>query len=254
MAKLPFALQLYSVRDQLQVNPAATLARVKEIGYSHVELAGTADMSVESFKSLLDAHALLPVSAHVAFDRCHNDLGGAVAECKTLGVSWAVIPSLSEETGRTAADWVACAKSMDAFGRVFREAGIQLCFHNHTIEFEPVDGKTAFELIFENTAPENLAVELDAGWAHYAGADPVQLLKRYAQRTPLVHIKDVKARVEGEAPVPTELGNGATHLGPIIKTAGETGVSWLIVEQDSAARDTLESARMNAAYMRVHVF
>jgi len=252
MAKLPFALQLYSVREPLDHDPAATLARVKAAGYSHVETAGTAGMSPEAFRGALETAGLTAVSAHVPFEACASDISAAIASCQALGVEWAVIPWLGREENPSAEDWIARALQMQGFSEAFLHAGILLCYHNHTHEFEPVGEKIPFDLIFEN-APD-LAVELDAGWAHYAGADPAALIRRYAGRTPLVHIKDVKARVEGESAITTELGNGATKFAPIFKAAGESGVKWLIVEQDESGRDPLESARMNAAYMRVHVF
>lgn len=254
MAKLPFALQLFSVRDALNQDLAATLARVKAIGYDYVETAGAAGKTPEEFRAALDGASLTAISAHVDYETCRDDLGAAIAACQSLGVSWAVIPWLNPGENPGAADWGARAREMESFGEAFQEAGIQLCYHNHVGEFVEENGKTFFDLIFETASPQFLAVELDVGWAHYAGADPVALLRQYAGRTPLVQIKDIKARVEGEAPITTELGNGATRLEPILATAGETGVAWLIVEQDDAARDPLESARMNAAYMRVHVF
>lgn len=252
MAKLPVALQLYSVREPLEHDLASTLARVKSVGYDHVETAGTAGLDPGGFRDALDNAGLTAISAHIAFDDCQADIAAAVSTCKCLGVAWAVIPWLSGEAHPAAEDWIARAREMEAFAAAFQSEGIQLCYHNHTAEFSLVGGKTALDHIFEN-AP-SLAVELDTGWAYYAGADPVAMLRKYAGRTPLLHIKDVKRRIEGEEPVPTELGNGATPFGPIFKAAGECGVNWLIVEQDQSARDPLESARMNAAYMRVHVY
>lgn len=254
MAKLPFALQLYSIRGPLEADLHATLQRVKAIGYDHVETAGLYGHSAAAFAAALREAGLTPISAHVAYERCVAELDAVIAECQTLGVQWAVIPWLSPEENRSAEDWKARAVAMAAFGARFREAGIPLCYHNHTHEFESLEGKTPFELILENAGPESLLVQLDVGWAHYAGADPLALLKACAGRVPMIHIKDVKMRVEGEAPVPTELGNGATRFAPIFKVAGETGVQWLIVEQDESRRDPLESARLNAAYMRVHVY
>jgi len=254
MAKLPFALQLDSVRDALAEDLGAALARVKAIGYNHVETAGTAGLAPGDFRAALDKAGLTAISAHIAYDHCQENLESAIGECKVLGVAWAVIPLLKREELPTAADWINRAKAMEQFGHAFKSAGIQLCYHNHIGDFDVDAEKTFFDHILENTSADALAVELDVGWAQYAGVDPVALLKKYAARTPLIHIKDVKARVEGETPITTELGNGNTKFGPVFKAAGETGVKWLIVEQDESARDPLESARMNAAYMRVHVF
>lgn len=253
MAKLPFALQLYSVRGPLEKDLDATLQRVKAIGYDHVETAGFHGHSASRFAEALSEAGLTAISAQVSFDRCTADIGEVIGECQALGVQWAVIPGVPEAE-YSAEDWKARAAAMAALGARFRDAGISLCYHNHPREFERHDGKTFFELIFESASPESLLVQLDVGWAHYAGVDTLALLKAFSGRVPLLHIQDVKMRVEGEEPVPTELGNGATRFAPIFKVAGETGVQWLIVEQEESMRDPLESARLNAAYMRVHVY
>ncbi|MCF6285160.1 MAG: sugar phosphate isomerase/epimerase [Candidatus Hydrogenedentes bacterium] len=254
MAKIPFALQLYSVRDVLETDRLATLRRVKEIGYDHVELAGTPGGTVEEFKADLDAVGLEVLSCHVEFAACTADLAGVIRDCQTLGVSWAVIPWLCGEENTSIADWTERGREMAAFGRAFQEAGIRLCYHNHHHEFVEMAGKTAFDVVFETAPAADLGIELDVGWSHYGGADTLALMRRYAGRIPLLHIKDVKQRYEGEEPVVTELGNGATKFPAIFKAATEIGVEWLIVEQDESARDSLESARMNAAFMRVHLF
>ncbi len=254
MAKLPFALQLYSVRDALQEDTAGTLERVKKAGYDHVELYGLAGLSVEEFQAALKAAGLSVISCHVEFARCQSDLAGAIAECQALGVRWAVIPWLDPEAHTQLADWSARGAEMAVMGEAFKAAGITLCYHNHSVEFEAIDGKTPFDAVFEAADPASLSIELDVGWSHYGGADTLAVMKKYEGRIPLLHIKDIKQRYEGEEPHITELGNGATKFGPVLKAAGEIGVEWLIVEQDESARDPLESARMNAAYMRVHVF
>lgn len=254
MAKIPFALQLYSVRDALEEDIAGTLERVKKAGYDHVELCGTAGKSVEEFRAALATAELTAISCHVDFDRCQSDLAGAIADCQAFGVKWAVIPWLDPEAHTQLADWSARGGEMAAMGEAFKAAGITLCFHNHFVEFEPIDGKTPFDAVFEAADPAKLSIELDVGWSHYGGADTLAVMQRYDGRIPLLHIKDIKQRYDGEEPHITELGNGATKFGPLLKAAGEIGVAWLIVEQDESARDPLESARMNAAYMRVHVF
>ncbi len=254
MAKLPFALQLYSVRGPLEKDLDATLQRVKAIGYDHVETAGFHGHSASRFSGALTEAGLTAISAQVALERCTADLGEVIGECQALGVQWAVIPGFHPEAKQSVEDWKARAATMAALGTRFRDAGISLCYHSHPREFESHGGKTVFECIFESVSPESLWVQLDVGWAQYAGVDTLALLKAYSGRVPLVHIQDIKMRVEGEDPVPTELGNGATRFAPIFKVAGETGVQWLIVEQEESMRDPLESARLNAAYMRVHVY
>ena len=43
--------------------------------------------------------------------------------------------------------------------------------------------------MLESVNPEHLSAEIDTYWVKFAGADPVEVLKRYTGRLPLVHIK-----------------------------------------------------------------
>ena len=72
-------------------------------------------------------------------------------------------------------------------------------------------------------------LELDLGWAWYAGADPLTLLVRARGRCPLVHVKDFYSREPGSfAPV----GDGAIGYERIAPAAVAAGAEWLLVEQD----------------------
>ena len=65
---LPVALQLYSVRDELEADFEGTVRKVKELGYDGVEFAGLYGKSAAEVKALLDEVGLIPVSAHVPLD------------------------------------------------------------------------------------------------------------------------------------------------------------------------------------------
>ena len=65
---LPVALQLYSVRDELEADFEGIVRKVKELGYDGVEFAGLYGKSAAEVKALLDEVGLIPVSAHVPLD------------------------------------------------------------------------------------------------------------------------------------------------------------------------------------------
>ncbi|MFD1732488.1 sugar phosphate isomerase/epimerase family protein [Deinococcus malanensis] len=79
------------------------------------------------------------------------------------------------------------------------------------------------------------------------GVSPVGYLRRYAQRTPLLHVKDVALR-DGKW-VTEELGEGEVDLTGMLAAARETGVEWFIAEQDHCQRDPLESVTANYAWL-----
>lgn len=246
MSGVPFALQLYSVRDHLAADLGFALGRVKEIGYDFVETAGTYGLSAAEFMALLEEKGLCPVSCHVPLGEVTGNTDGVIADAKTFGVEYVVMPWIGGDMASTAADWASHGAALDKAGARFREAGIRLCYHNHAQEFETLDGRLVLEILLEPTAPENLGLELDTYWAAYGGADPVQLIRKYSERCPLLHIKDMAA---DEARGFAEVGRGIMDWDPIFAAGAEAGVAWYIVEQDECAGDSLECVGVSAAFM-----
>jgi sugar phosphate isomerase/epimerase len=144
---------------------------------------------------------------------------------------------------RVAVAWIDPPETMEqrdtAVGRIAslsERTSLRLGFHNHWAEvrrFE--DGASLLERL-----PETVWLELDLGWAWHAGESPARLLEWARGRTPLVHLKDFRARDTREF-VP--VGEGAVGYEEIVPRAVELGVEWLIVEQDELDRpwrDALE--------------
>ncbi len=247
MAKYPYALQLYTVRDRIEPDPAGALVQVKEAGFDHVELAGMAGKSAGEFKALLDAAGLTAISMHEGIDSIAGDVDRVIAAAKNFALKFVVVPWLGSEVCPDKEAWLKTIRLMDEAGAKFREAGIQLCYHNHAHEFEKVEGEVIFDLIYENSAPENLAVQLDTCWASVGGSDPVALMRQYTGRLPLVHVKDY---LPGPPPALTEAGKGCMDWAAVLPAGQEAGAQWFIIEQDdNFAVDSIDSARTGAAFM-----
>jgi sugar phosphate isomerase/epimerase len=122
-----------------------------------------------------------------------------------------------------------------------RALGIELGFHNHDAEVRPLDGGRAF---VDRLLELPVFLELDLGWAWWAGIDPVELVERARGRVPLVHVKDF--RVQGERSF-CPVGDGAVGYERVVPAAAAAGVEWLLVEQDEADGSSLEAARRSLA-------
>ena len=116
--------------------------------------------------------------------------------------------------------------------------GLELGFHNHDAEVGRRNGSVSF--LEELLAGEQLFLELDLGWAWYAGVDPVALLESARGRTPLVHVKDFHSR-EGRSFAP--VGDGEVGYERVAPAAVAAGVEWLLVEQDETDGPSLEAVR-----------
>ena len=124
------------------------------------------------------------------------------------------------------------------------EHRVRLGFHNHDGELRHFDGEpTLLDRLLAEVP--GLFLELDLGWAWYAGADPADLVTRAAGRAPLVHVKDF--RRNGGEPSYCPVGDGDVGYERVVPAALAAGVEWLLVEQDQVDGPELEAAERSLA-------
>ena len=189
MKKFPIALQVYSVRDDMEADFRGTLAKVKALGYDGVEFAGLYGNAPADIKAWCEELELVPISAHVPFvDMMENpDL---LADYAAIGCKYVAIPYLTEEyrPGAEKFDEVIAGAAM--LGEKAKALGMQLLYHNHDFEFLKVDGKYALDILNDTVPAELLATELDTCWVNVRGEDPAGYVEKYSGRAPIVHLKD----------------------------------------------------------------
>lgn len=247
MANIGVALQLYTVRDQLRDDFAGTLKAVAQMGYPAVELAGYGGRSAKELKQLLDDLGLRVAGDHVGIDRLEQDLGAVIDTSMELSNRYVVCPFVPESRRRDEAGWRQLATTLSTIGQKCGERGVQLCYHNHAFEFEPVDGTNGFELLFANSNPRYVQMELDVFWAKKGGDDPPAIMSRYPGRCPIVHLKDMTADQQQTF---AEVGEGTMDFQSIFRAAPTGGASWYVVEQDRCSRPPLESAQLSLRHLR----
>ena len=137
------------------------------------------------------------------------------------------------------------AERITGLARRAADLGLEFGFHNHDGEVRPLEGGGSF--LEELLAGDDVFLELDLGWAWYAGVDPTTLLDRARGRCPLVHVKDFASR-EGREFRP--VGDGAVGYERVLPAAVDAGVEWLLVEQDETDGPALAAAERSLAAVR----
>ena len=96
MYNFPIALQLYSVRDDMEADFAGTLKKVKSFGYDGVEFAGLFDHTADEVKKMCADAGVTPISAHVPYDELKkgDETFKTYAE---IGCKYIVIPWINAE-------------------------------------------------------------------------------------------------------------------------------------------------------------
>jgi sugar phosphate isomerase/epimerase len=245
MANIPVAIQMYTLREESEKDFVGTLKKVAEIGYQGVEFAGYYDMSAKELKKVIDGLGLTAASSHIPLEVLKNDLSKVITYQKEIGSSKIVCPFLAPEL-RTEEGYSELIRTLNDIGKECSKEGLTLCYHNHDFELERLSsGKTALETIFDETNPEWVKAEFDIYWLTRAGENPVDWMKRYHDRTPLVHLKDMTT--DGEKFF-AELGTGGVDLNAVLQQGDQSNVDWWIVEQDKCKRYPFESIEMSMNY------
>jgi sugar phosphate isomerase/epimerase len=236
-------LQLYTLRG-LDVLP-----RLEELagqGYEGVELFEQhAPQELERLAARLAALGLMTCGRHVALDRLEGDLDAVVVEAELLRCPRVVVPSADRPANGAGA--FALADRLAAVAARVAEAGLRLGYHNHWWELEPLPDGTVILDVLGGLDPALLDLELDLGWAWFAGADPAGLVHRHAGRVPLVHAKDFRTRAR-DASCP--IGDGEVDYAAVVEAAPAAGTEWLIVEQEQIAGDPMAATGRSAAALR----
>ena len=229
---MKIAAQLYTLRelltDRSQVGRA--LRRLREIGYEHVEDAGVHPSAAE-----LAAAGISVCATHESLDSLTNHVDQVVARCLDWRCRYVVVPSVPDRY-RSADGFRRFAGEATDIAAVLRPHGITLAYHNHDFELRVWDGEIGLETIFDSAPAEDLQAELDTYWLQFAGANPLDWIRRLSSRLPLVHLKDMT--LGGRQ---TEVGRGVTEWPAVISACRDAGTEWLVVEQDECEGDPLES-------------
>lgn len=259
-------LQLYTLGNLMTTDTKATLEKLASIGYKDLESAGSQKgnfygYTPKELSTMIKDAGMTWRSAHV---------GGApfspqqiLKMAKTAEDSARIqkmmerfkdmpktlnlrdnYKELADNAAEGGLGYLVCSSipvstmdeiktAVDVFnksGEACKKVGVQFGYHNHTTEFDNVEGHRPFDYILANTDKDLVKMELDLAWATKANQDPVALFKEHPGRFPLWHVKDL----DKETKNPAEVGTGIVDFKRIFDNAKESGMKYFFVEQDGA--------------------
>jgi sugar phosphate isomerase/epimerase len=218
------AIQLWTLRN-LDESLPETIARVGDTDFDGVELAGLDGHEPAEIRAALDDAGLDVAGAHVNMEAVDGDQQAeTVARYREIGCEHLVVPYLGAEHFETRAAAEATAGDLDAVATALSAEGMALSYHNHDHEFVSIDGEPAFDSFV--AASNVVGIELDIAWVLVGGGDPVEYVRRLADRIDLLHVTDQHVETGEHAPV----GEGAVDVAGCIDAA--TNAEWLVYEND----------------------
>jgi sugar phosphate isomerase/epimerase len=243
-------LELYSVRNAMRADPERTLAAIRAIGYTDVELLwsfGNFGRTIAQVRASLEQEGLRAPSAHIDPNLLTDPAkwSTALEDAAAIGQQFLIVPSLPAEAERSLDGWRAWADKFNGAGAAARKAKLWLAFHNEPTHMKPIDGAVPYDVFLERLDPSLVRLQLDVGNMLLGGGDPMRYLERHNDWYWSFHLKDVVADRSRD----TELGTGTFDFKRFLAAVPDLRSKPCYVEQE-AASDEMASARQDYEYLR----
>ncbi len=238
-------VQLYTVRKftQTLVDFEQTIKKIAAMGYTAVQISAIGPLDPQDVAKICQDNQITVAGTHMAWDRFLNETDAVIEEHLTWGCKHAAIGGLF------GADWIgldAIKRFVDQLGPVAEKlaaAGLDFSYHNHNHEFVKYDGKLWLESLYETAPAEMLKAEIDTYWVQAGGGNPAEWVRRYPNRQPLFHLKDMSIFFDGTKREQrmAAIGEGNLDWDEILPAAAESNCRWYLIEQDECyGRDPFE--------------
>jgi sugar phosphate isomerase/epimerase len=242
-------VQLYTLRE-VSDRVEDVLDLVASAGADAVETVGHHGLDAPALRDALERRGLRAVSTHLQLAALEADLDAEVAFARTVGIGTLVVPWLPPAERPTDRDgWTSLGTRLARLGARVRDAGLRLAYHNHDFELTDVEGRTGLAWLLDAADPAVLDVELDLAWVARAGGDPTAVLRRWRERTRLLHAKDLAPAGSGsDEDGWATVGQGTLPWPALLELASEVGVEAWLLEHDRPA-DPARTVREGCAYL-----
>ena len=230
----------YTYRKSFEKDVPATLDTIKRLGITNIEFSNLFKRTAKEIKQMLDERGMRCTSFGVSYNDLVEKTAEVAENAKALGASYVRVAWIPHEGPATIETIKKAAEDFNKAGKFLKENhNLTFCYHNHGYEFVPYEKGTLFDYLAANTNPDFVSFELDVVWAHLPGYDPAELIKKYPSRFRLMHVKDVRKGVKGDATgrIDTDsnvaLGTGQVNIASIIKAGKKSSIQYYYIEDES---------------------
>jgi sugar phosphate isomerase/epimerase len=249
---VPVGLELYSVRDGLKKDLTGTVRAVAKMGYECVEFYApyydwTLDYAKEVRKELDDLGVRCYSTHNSSQSLTPDGVGKAIELNHALGARYVVLAHPGDV--KDAEGWKRVADLLNKSNETMASHGLRAGYHNHALEWKPVDGQMPIELLAAHT-DKSIMLQLDVGTCLEAGNDPVAWVERNPGRIHSMHCKDWSP----ERGYRVLFGEGVAPWKKLFAAAEDKGgIEYYLIEQEGSDYSEMETAaRCLSAYRKMH--
>lgn len=213
------------------------LVSFKGYGYEHSALA---NMSAREIRSTLDSFDMLCQNCQFYYAELHDAFDEKMRFAHDLRLNNIICAPAPQRT-KTIDDWKWQAEQLNQLGEKIKQAGFKLGYHNHDLEFMPIEGVRPYDVLMTHTDPNLVMFQIDVGNLTFGGADALEYLNKYTKRYFSMHAKDY---MPGRTSVP--VGKGILDWKRIFEVAKKAPLENYFAEVAAYGVGTLHGVPANA--------
>lgn len=254
-------LQLYTLRNDIDIDALSTIKAVAKQGYKIVE--GYANKKghffgyqPNEFASILKDLGLKMPSTHIITGRKQPEVKGSmyngwekmIEDSKIVGCDYLVCPWIHPEEYKTLDEVYELCDFFNTKAEQAQKAGLKFAYHNHEFEFRnEFIGKKVYEILLERCDPKLVQFEMDLYWVTKGDQNPLKYFEKYPGRFVMWHVKDMD---KSDRSLNAEVGSGQIDFKPIFAKAKQSGMKYFYVEQETYKMKPLESTKVSIDYLK----
>ncbi|MBC2255611.1 sugar phosphate isomerase/epimerase [Listeria ivanovii] len=245
------AVQLYSVRKEMERDLEGTFKKIHEIGFRYVQLDGMRGNDPAEVLHFLGKYELKVIGMHIKHGRFMTDLDSIIQEAYYFGCK-TIFDKYIEEEDQNLVGYKATKEALIRAAQQLNSLGFRVGLHNPEYDFnELIAGRRVMDFITDPVNGVCIYAEPDTYWIRAAGHDEGEFMKRYSGRAPIVHMKDFVSGFELEDMDNNlvEIGQGEVDFRAIIVWGEANGVEYYCIEQDRSKRDMFDTLKASYNYL-----
>ena len=241
---IPMGIEMYSVREALNKDAQAAVRAIAAMGYQGLEFYAPyynwTQAQAKDMKKLMDDLGIRCFSTHNSGSYMTKDkIQNAIDLNLILGSKYVVMSSSEPKPGLDG--WKEIADQLNTASDLLQSSGLKAGYHNHNLEFTPIEGTLPMAVLAKNTKP-TVMLQLDVGTCIEAGADPVKWIKSNPGRIRSLHCKDWSP--EAGKGYTVLFGEGVAKWKEIFAAATSVGgVEFYLMEQEGSRFSEMETAK-----------
>ena len=263
-------LNLGSVQDQLANNPMETVNLINRLGLRHLELPGTSllrqlhpilsgagfKISSSHFYSPYITGNWAPMGSMGMKLPKERDFKSVIEIAQKYELEYLVMPGIFPEDRGGLEVYQKLADKLNESGQQCQNAGIQLCYHHYSYEFQPMEDSSPLREMLKILDSSLVKLETDTFWLSLADISALDFLEEHQAFLGPMHLADKS----GEAPQTYRavtlpkgshlpVGEGVVPFDKILNAAAINKAPYFFIHLENMVKP-LEALQKSATYLK----